>query len=347
MTAVFIFGAGFSTGYNPEIVPLISNFLKIAKNNNFLKPDDEHKELVKFIKKYFGEDYQDVNIETLATFLTTDLVPDVQQKNEFREKLNRQLNLIIIRTLSNLYYNPQDNPTKEIYQNFVNKLVEKGNDVITFNYDLILDNLLLNTNNWFPQDGYSVNMNLAGFDQNINIIDTKDTNKYSKIKYLKLHGSLNWGRSILQHPYRGNEILLSPFGTCPDQPISPIERMVSSGIYNKNVYYETFFIPPILNKDDLSTIPLLQNVWYNAKSIISMAEEIFIIGYSLPSSDFMAEFLFRQALAFFPKSFIKINIINININDQYINRIKTIFQKGEINPIKQDVVSFLKSYVKN
>ena len=97
-------------------MPLISDFFKIAEKNGALKPDDEHKELVRFIKKkYFGEQYYEVNIETLATFLTTDLVPDVSQKHEFREKLFRQLNSIIINTLYNSYDKPHDQRTKEIY----------------------------------------------------------------------------------------------------------------------------------------------------------------------------------------------------------------------------------------
>ncbi len=87
MTEAFILGAGFSSGYNQEIIPLTSDFLNIAEKNGLLKPDGVHKELIDFIKKYFGENYRNVNIETLATFLTTELVPDASQKYEFREKV--------------------------------------------------------------------------------------------------------------------------------------------------------------------------------------------------------------------------------------------------------------------
>lgn len=348
MTEVFILGAGFSRGYNQEIMPLINDFLKIAEKNGVLKPDDEHKELVKFIQKYFGEQYQKVNIETLATFLTTDLVPDVSQKNEFREKLYRQLNSIIIRTLYNPYDKPQDQRTKEIYQNFAQKLVEKGTHVITFNYDLILDNLLLNTKNWFPLDGYGINMKV--FDRLDEIIKKNDLLKNkSKIKYLKLHGSLNWGRSILPHPYRGDEILLNPTGIFPDQKMTilPIEFTVSA--YDMiNVSYQSFTVPPILTKQDLYKNPLLQNVWYKAKWAINGANEIYVIGYSFPPSDFTTEFLLRQALTYpYPHPSIptkKINIVNIEISDEYKRRIESIFPKCEINPIEQDVVSFLEAY---
>ena len=68
--------------------------------------------------------------------------------------------------------------------------------------------------------------------------------------------------------------------------------------------------------------------------------------YSFPPSDFTAEFLFRQALTFPPQSAPKkVNVINIKINTEYLNRIRNIFPKCEINPIKQDVISFLETYI--
>lgn len=340
MTEAFILGAGFSRGYNQELVPLISDFLNIAEKKGILKPDDEHKELVKFIQKYFGDEYQKVNIENLATFLTTDLVPDVSQQYEFREKLYKQLHSIIIRVLYNPYNKPHDPRTKELYQNFANKLVEKGSHAITFNYDLILDNLLLNTKNWFPLDGYGIDMKVNMWE----ILKGKGIElqqNESKINYLKLHGSLNWGRSILPHPYQGDEILLSSFGIFPDQIILPIENMLSFDMVN--VYYKSFIIPPILTKQDLYKTPLLQNIWYKAKEFINNADRIYIIGYSFPPSDFTAEFLFRQALTYISKPK-KIDIVNTEINKEYMDRIKNIFQKCEVNPIKQDVVSFLETY---
>lgn len=342
MTVAFILGAGFSRGYNPKLLPLISDFLNIAEKNGILKPDGEHKELVEFIQKYFGKEYQCVNIETLATFLTTDLVPDVSQKYEFREKLYKQLYSIIIRTLSFPYGKPQDQPTHEIYQNFAHKLAKNGSHVITFNYDLILDNLLLNTKNWSQLDGYGINMRMI-VEELAEEIRRQQKNK-SKLKYLKLHGSLNWGRSIIPHPYQGDEILLGVSGIVPDQTILPLEG--SSLAYDMvNMFYQSFIIPPILTKQDLYNIPLLQNIWYKAKWVINGADEIYVIGCSFPPSDFTAEFLFRQALTFPPqKSPKKINIVNIKINDELIDRIKNVFQKCEINPIELDVVSFLETY---
>jgi len=348
MTVAFILGAGFSKGYNPSLVPLINDFLDVAEKNGILKPDDEHKELINFIKKYFGE-YRNVNIETLASFLTTDLTPDISQKYEYREKLYKQLHRIIIRTLGRLHDKPRDQRIKKIYQDFAYKLIENEIDVITFNYDLILDNLLLNTEKWSPNSGYGVKIKVAGVPNNLveNIIEKRKIK--SEMGYLKLHGSLNWGRRILPHPYRGDEILINPFGSFElDQPISPIEGVTSaSGSPFTNIFYESFFIPPILTKQHFYKIPLLQNIWYIAKEVLAGANEIYVLGYSFPPSDFTAEFLFRQFLATpFSAPNKKIKIVNKQINNEYKTRIESILQKCEFEYLQEDVVQFLDTYVK-
>lgn len=337
---VFILGAGFSRGYNQERVPLISDFLEIAENKRTLRPDGDHKELVNFIQKYFGEQYRNVNIETLATFLSTDLVPDVSQKHEFREKLYRQLNRIIISTLYDLYGKSCDRGTEKLYQSFADKLVKKGTHVITFNYDLILDNLLFNTKNWYTVDGYGVHMK-SDFIESIDSTE-RQARGNSKIHYLKLHGSLNWGKRIIPHPYQGDNITLLD-NIPPDRSIIPIEYSSLSNTEMINMHYQSYIIPPILTKQELYKTPLLQNIWYKSKQLIQMANKIYIIGYSFPPSDFITEFLFRQALSSSQSMPKEIDVIDIKINK---DRINNIFQKCKgINLIKKDVVSFLETYV--
>ena len=328
---VFILGAGFSRGYNPNDVPLINKFLDIAEKKNFLKPDEEHKELVEFIEKYFG-DYHCVNIETLASFLTTELVPDIEQKYEYREKLYKQLVGIIIRTCGWLHKNPDNEGVKETFQKFADKLVENKINVVTFNYDLILDNLLKDTKKWSPDSGYGVEMKLA----EIPTYSEKGMGQSkSEMFYLKLHGSLNWGRSILPDPYKGDKIVLNPYGSseAPDDPITPIEGMASVSTSQEwNKYYESFIIPPILYKEQLYQHALLKNIWYIAKEILWRSDEIYIIGYSFPPTDFLTEFLIRQVIAIsnslLGENEKKIKVINKKIDNAYEKRVENIFQKS-------------------
>lgn len=343
---VFILGAGFSKGYNPKVVPLISEFLDIAEKKKVLKPDTEHKELVNFIEEYFG-DYRHVNIETLASFLTTELVPDIQQE-ESKENLYNQLVSIIIRTCGWLYGNPVNKGVHKTFQKFADKLVEEKIHVVTFNYDLILDNLLKNTKKWSPVSGYGIEMKLA----KIHAHSEKGMGQIeSEMYYLKLHGSLNWGRSIVPDPYEGDAIVLNPYGSseAPDDPIIPIEGMSSvSTSLLWNIYYKSFVIPPILYKEQLYRNALLRYIWYIAKEILWRSNEVYVIGSSFPPTDFLAESLFRQSMAL-SNSLLgekKIRIINKKIDEAYEERVENIFQKSEFECIQEDVVTFLESYTK-
>jgi hypothetical protein len=339
---VFILGAGFSKGFNPDNVPLVNEILDIAEKNCILRPNGEHKELIRFINKYFG-DYHQVNIETLASFLLTELIPDVFQKKEPRNIMYEQLFEIITKTLSWVHQKPKDKVIDEIYSNFANKLVKNNVNVISFNYDLILDKYLLKTHKWSIASGYGVKMRISGVpEEKQEIYNPNDIST----QYLKLHGSLNWGKCIVPHAYRGEEILVSPFGE-NQTPIIPIESTVgSSSSFSSpdiTVYFDTFIIPPILQKEQLYRTTLLQNIWYAAKHIISNTNEIYIIGYSFPPTDFITEFLFRQSIA---KNISnrKVKIVNISIDDDYKRRVENIFQKCDFEYIPKDVVKFLEDY---
>ena len=343
---VFILGAGFSKGYNSEKIPLINEFLKIAEDNEILKRDDDHKELVEFIEKYFG-DYHDVSIETLVSFLTTDLIPDVSQKCEYRDRLYRQLVDIIVYILGNSHQNPETEEIKNIYQKFANNLVRTDDSIISFNYDLILDSLLKNTKMWSECTGYG--FKIKGYDLK-ECWDPKPTSQQSKTIYLKLHGSLNWGRCIVPDPYNGNEIVVNVHSILPSRVNKHILPFESTDIasYNspyKNMY-ETFIVPPILSKEDFYKTNILQHLWYKAKDELIKSKEIFVIGYSFPATDYLAEFLFRQSIASpFSKNDKKVIFINKDINDTYKRRVENIFQNCEFKYHECDVVNFLRTYV--
>lgn len=332
VSTAFILGAGFSKGYNPEVVPLIHEFLDIAEKEGVLKPDEEHKELVDFIDKYFGE-YSSVNIEKLASFLTTELIPDIYQRNIYRDKLYGQLISIVTDTLSGIQDHPVNKNVQDTYKKFVDKVVKNRTNIITFNYDLILDKLLLDTGRWLHTTGYGVEIPL-----DVECLVPMDN---SKMQYLKLHGSLNWSRRIVPHPKYGDRIVLSPFGFNVSHKYFPL---IYTGSPSES-FYDPFIVPPIMTKESFYKNTLLQNIWYEAKDLLCKANEIFIIGYSFPPADFPAEFLFRQSIASPPSEIEKkIIVINREIDKSYKNRVENIFQKATFEYREEDVVEFLKRY---
>ncbi len=152
-----ILGAGFSRDFNNSKLPLATDFLDVAKKNGIFKPESNHKDLADFVKKYF-RDYRTVNIETLATFLTSDVLPEPGIQKEFRTKMYADLKDIIVSTLEHVHQDPSSEVVLEKYKKFCNFLLDIEANIITFNYDLILDQLLSVTGQWSPFDGYGIRM---------------------------------------------------------------------------------------------------------------------------------------------------------------------------------------------
>jgi len=340
---VFILGAGFSKGYNSKKVPLDNEFLKIAKKYAILKPDDEHKDLIEFVYKYFG-DYDKLSIEKLASFLTTDLIPDISQKYEYRDRLYKQMVDIITNVLDRSYDDPERPEIRDLYQKFAHILAKKNECIISFNYDLILDNLLRNTGKWSESRGYGFKM--KGYDS----LESFDQNPRSKTTYLKLHGSLNWGRNIIPDPYYGTKIVGNFNCTDCAQPssVKPVLPFKIDGTvsYNGNIY-EPFIVPQILSKDEFYKNNILQYLWYKAKDELIQSEKIYVIGYSFPVTDYLAEFLFRQSVASpHCNKNKKIIIVNKNVDENYEARVEQIFLNCTFEPPHQcGVVNFLRNYV--
>lgn len=159
------------------------------------------------------------------------------------------------------------------------KRVEGGDALISFNYDLALDYAL----QW------------AGVPFSYCLDDADVTS----LPVLKLHGSLNWAwcskcggvhdealpavldRDSRQEPYADGSRrpilstrLLKRRCACVDS--APVVPGIVPPTWNKTQYHQSF-----------------SNVWARAAAELSGAEEVFVIGYSLPESDSF----FRDLLA--------------------------------------------------
>ncbi|MCL5035473.1 MAG: SIR2 family protein [Chloroflexi bacterium] len=72
---------------------------------------------------------------------------------------------------------------------FAGIIDEKSDEIITFNYDLVLEKALLNKNKWSPLGGY-VAVNKFKNDNDMEKLER--ANMHSRIKIHKMHGSINW-----------------------------------------------------------------------------------------------------------------------------------------------------------
>lgn len=306
-TRIYILGAGFSKSFNPSLIPLMADFLQIAKSSNKYQLDNKHSQLAQFIARYFGiAEYHD--IEKVMSFLSMPALDDMGVQFENREVLYDQLIRIIQDTLAWAHLSPSSEITRRIYDEFASHLVDNQISVISFNYDLLLDNLLYKTGKWIGFDGYGADipsafqaLPLPARQRQGDYIPPDD--KRSCMYLLKLHGSINWGMptlrsqadtTIYQDPhgcyhggyFRGKRVCIGPLH---DLSITPTNLPLP-------IHFKPFLVPPILDKTSLLGTQTLRIIWNIAREAIANADELVFIGYSLPVTDFTVEFLFRQAI---------------------------------------------------
>jgi hypothetical protein len=147
---------------------------------------------------------------------------------------------------------------------------------------------------------------------------------------LKLHGSINWGVPTLELE-SDSRLYQDPHG-CYHQGFFRGERLGPSPLSGStfgprelslSMRFEPFLVPPILDKTSLLKNRTLRILWNIARESISNADELIFIGYSLPTTDFASEFLFRQAVKTSkPK---KVTAIAPNATGELIERYKSLF----------------------
>ena len=153
------------------------------------------------------------------------------------------------------------------------------NRIITFNYDILLDRVLLDR---------KVPIRQIYFDRLVNSkpdgIERKSSEKFLHPLILKMHGSINW------HCDRSNfdEIL---FGEIDPKKKFPIFLGQKSPLPKDN--NSPLIIPPIPNKP-LTRVSLFKFLWSTAFEYLHEAKRIIIIGYSCPNTDTLAKVLFSH-----------------------------------------------------
>jgi len=155
--------------------------------------------------------------------------------------------------------------------------------IITFNWDLILDNLVALSSQRHPDYGACE----SALKIEDGIADGNGIHLPFRPRLLKLHGSFNWmhcstckrtyafmlkGKTGARH-YQGEQ--------------KPCE-------YCKQLTEPVMVFPTLYKSYDL---PDLHEVWQQARSAVSRATEILVVGYSLPVTDFRAKWLFMEGTA--------------------------------------------------
>ena len=134
---------------------------------------------------------------------------------------------------------------------------------------------------------------------------------FLSFRLLKLHGSLAWtwdfgdttGLTIARIPIDNEETRASAifvtstgFAGHPQQvlaepwedPVSRKARLLPNRTY--------FIAPPSGAKSSYYQNPFMKQLWKNARLALEEADEVYIVGYSMPSADATARGLFRESI---------------------------------------------------
>ena len=176
-----------------------------------------------------------------------------------------------------------------LYRQLAQDVVEVGDVVVSLNYDVSLDRELRRAGKWEIRDGY-------GFDTGINAVPQ------SSVKLLKLHGSTNWIDSLFGG-VRGGSSFSAGFGfdSRGSRPVimpqefdfleyqrirdpqfngGGVDRAGSMILPSRN---KRFHVATSINPREREHF--WASLWGQAAKALQEADEIAIIGYSLPEAD--------------------------------------------------------------
>lgn len=297
---VFILGAGASKDAG---APLMLEFLEKAEDLlRFGSVEDAQKEFELVFRSRSlltrAHSKADIDIKNLeAVFSAFDLARLLKKLGDLTPEqiandLMPAMRTVIVRTLEEkMEFEPTIDevgrrgvqPSASDYPRFVeliedlqhNATLKHSVAIITFNYDVALDAVLAG-------HGIPIDYGLGQAPQNA-------------IPVLKLHGSLNWANCpecakvtpyFVQEYLQENHLLFSgndsPFKLHIGSTIGRHAHPTTDGKRHL-LEQKPFLIPPIWNKSEFSKA--LISVWSRATDELSQAENIFVIGFSLPSTD--------------------------------------------------------------
>lgn len=194
---------------------------------------------------------------------------------------------------------------------------------VTFNYDLCLD--------------FALHHSRRGYDY---CLESEKGSSNSPL--LKLHGSINWGlseddRILPFHIHEARFDFLFDSDHVFFDLGSSLDRGTSNGKSRKG---PPVIVPPTWNKN--SYHGQLSNVWSRAAYELASAENIFVVGYSLPETDYF----FRYLYALGCESKVRLrNFVVINKDDsgQVEGRFRKLIGRGIENRFKYIPEAFEKS----
>jgi len=206
------------------------------------------------------------------------------------------------------YLDSQNGSTKREYLHRAMGLLDKGDVVIGTNWDTLSERILMEQEKWKPSDGYGFHFPIVF---RIPRQQDEEIEQHSPVKLLKLHGSIGWHRKEEgDQPYLRHPLYLQYFhlpgcmGALHDRNAPPSGHGPD---LNPVMIYPSY----LKQLDD----PIILEIWEQASYVLLNADEIFIIGYSLPKADVAIRALLIPLRARLERNATKVTVVNPNENN--------------------------------
>jgi hypothetical protein len=280
---VYVIGAGFSAGLG---YPLTKTLLVDVWDQLEKKSRIQLEEIIRFHHPSFSTQRRTSfpDIEQLLTEISVNLeLFDASRPAEgkFTKVRMEQAREDLLSTIARWFHDLYDKARATQWLSaIVNRLRTENAAVVSFNWDLILDQRLFeegppsdSSEDDLTSESYGLSENLGGGPV-----------------LLKPHGSLNW--------YEADQIQSVPlkkrveiFGHKKEK--ERIEAFLRPREIKSKVgrRYTPLIIPPTYLKD--FSRPIFRRLWNRCTDVLSTPRKIIFLGYSLPAADLHAQFIFR------------------------------------------------------
>lgn len=271
LRVVYVIGAGFSAdlGY-----PLTSNLLSRVWRR---LESDEAGRLAKVVEFHHPRFRRDSllsfpDIEELLTEISAneDLLKELRPAGPFGVEQLRMIRDQLLQTIAEWFHEIYaTHPKATFVRDFVAKARHERAWLISFNWDLELD----------TQIAAAISSTTYGLSDASHV----------QPGILKPHGSLNWySHSFGKHIKEEKRVRLWP-GRKREESIWAFTFPRAPKSSERD--YVPWIVPPTHLKNFQH--PMLRQIWKRCVDLLSVADKIYFLGYSLPTADWHSRYIFR------------------------------------------------------
>lgn len=286
--------------------------------------------------------------ESIEQLLTNALAKDPSAGGPSGTALVIRFNYAINRFFSLLNWNVGWEPLKRFLRDQFRRhpLERNVHTFVTFNYDLILDRCVqaVAKENWSPFTGYGFIIGwylVGGGNDPVQFPAWVEHIPSDQIRILKPHGSLNWlvpqdrwGKTgDTGYLLKGGPALI-PLGEHGE--IRYCEWVEPKAILFSNNHGESMAVCIIPPTDPAKRVTLgfIEGTRCMERKAIEEADEVYILGWSMPRSDKDQRLLIAQAIAERERPISQVIAVNKHAGEDYFDDVRQLF--GNVNVTKHN-----------